>query len=117
MATNFVQPGSTITLVAPTNGVLSGQPVLVGSIFGVCNTDAKAGDEVEVTVDGVWELGKAAGELSQGDPIYYATTTGLVGDTGAGLFLIGVAVEGAATDAATVRVRLNGVSVSAVPGT
>ena len=46
---NFVQPGNTVTLIAPSGGVKSGDPLLVGSLFGVCATDALEGAEVEVS--------------------------------------------------------------------
>ena len=116
MAKNFVQPGSTITLVAPQGGVLSGAPVLVGSIFGVCAYDAKAGDEVEVTTDGVWDLPKAQGALDQGDPVSFNPTTGMCGDAGAGAAVIGAAVAGAGADDPTVRVRLDGVRTAVAAG-
>jgi predicted RecA/RadA family phage recombinase len=116
MARNFVMPGSTITIIAPQGGVLSGAPVLVGSIFGIAAYDAVAGAEVEVTVDGVWELAKAAGALDPGDPIYFDPATGLVGDAGPGAVLIGAAVAAAGADDLVARVRLDGVSVpAAVP--
>ena len=35
MAKNFIQPGRVVTLVAPTGGVLSGQAVQVGALFGI----------------------------------------------------------------------------------
>jgi hypothetical protein len=41
----------------------------------------------------------------------FATATGLVGDTGPGTGLVGVAVANAGADDATARVRLNGTSV------
>jgi predicted RecA/RadA family phage recombinase len=108
---NFVQPGDVVTLVAPQGGVLSGAPVLVGSIFGVAAYDAIEAAEVEVAVVGVFDLPKAQGGLSQGDPVFFAAATGLVGDTGPGTVLVGVAVEGAGADAPTARVRLNGTAV------
>ena len=71
MAKNFVQPGEIITVIAPEpTGVLSGQPLIVGSFFGVATIDAAAGDETELALTGVWELPKAAGALDGGDPIF-----------------------------------------------
>jgi predicted RecA/RadA family phage recombinase len=32
---NFVQDGNILTLVVPEGGVLSGYPIIVGSIFGI----------------------------------------------------------------------------------
>ncbi len=36
MATNFIQQDSIITLTAPGGNVTSGQAILVGSFFGIC---------------------------------------------------------------------------------
>jgi len=35
MAKNYIQPGQTITIAAPTGGVLSGDGVLIGTLFGI----------------------------------------------------------------------------------
>jgi hypothetical protein len=43
MAKNFIQPGRVVTLVAPTGGVLSGQAVQVGALFGIAAYDALGG--------------------------------------------------------------------------
>ena len=60
MAKNFIRPGRIVTLVAPTGGVLSGQAVQVGALFGIAAFDAIAGADVEVALEGIWELPKAA---------------------------------------------------------
>ena len=115
MAKNFVQPGSTVTLVAPAGGVLSGQAVLFDSLFGVVAYDAIEGAEVEVTVDGVWDLPKAAGVIAAGAPVFFDEALGVIkGASAVGLFRIGAAVAAAATDAPTARIRLDGISVTAV---
>ena len=54
---NYVQEGNTITVTAPAT-VTSGQLVVVGSINGVAAFDAASGADVEVTVEGVFELPK-----------------------------------------------------------
>jgi hypothetical protein len=43
-----LQPGRVVTLVAPTGGVLSGQAVQVGALFGIAAFDAIGGADVEV---------------------------------------------------------------------
>lgn len=118
MAKNFVQNGTTLTLTAPAvTGCKSGDLIIVGAIAGVAAFDAAAGDPVEVTVAGVFELPKASGQINEGAAVWWNTTTGDVANaSSAGLFPIGVAVKGAGTNDATVRVRLNGVAVAAVPG-
>lgn len=68
---NFVQEGKTITVTAPA-AVTSGQLVVVGSIVGVAAFDAASGAEVEVTVEGVFELPKVATDvIAQGDKLYW----------------------------------------------
>lgn len=109
---NYVQPGETITLTAPAGGVLSGAGVLVGSIFGVANGDAAAGSDVETDVVGVFDIAKTAAEtFAQGDKVYWNNTTKLATSTLTSNKLIGVALLAAGGADATVRVRLNGVSV------
>ena len=64
---NYVQEGNTITVIAPAI-VTSGQLVVVGSIVGVAAFDDASGADVEVTVEGVFELPKVSTDvIAQGD--------------------------------------------------
>lgn len=111
---NFVQEGNTVTLTAPTGGVLSGAGVVVGNLFGVAAYDAIEDAEVEVQVVGVFTLPKGAGVINEGAIVWWNNTAKAVSNvTGAGYFPIGVAVEGALDAGATVKVRLDGVAVVA----
>ncbi|GAH15946.1 unnamed protein product [marine sediment metagenome] len=64
------------------SGALSGDPVVVGSLPGVCIDDADANDEATVDFDGVYALdvegvddgGNAA--IGAGEPVYFT-----IGDT------------------------------------
>jgi predicted RecA/RadA family phage recombinase len=68
---NFVQKGNTITVAAPAD-VTSGQLVVVGSIVGVAAFSASSGADVEVTVEGVFELPKVTTDvIAQGDKLYW----------------------------------------------
>lgn len=110
---NFVQPGKTVTITAPSGGVISGGGVLVGSLFGVAASTAAAGASVEIVIEGVFDLAKAAGAVGQGDPIYWDAANSLAttaANAGANK-LIGVATEAAQSADATARVRLNGTDV------
>jgi len=49
---NYIQPGNTITLTAP-YAVVSGDGLLVGSIFGIAAGDAAVGEPVETALVGV----------------------------------------------------------------
>ena len=71
---NYVQPGNTITLIAP-YAVTSGDGLLVGSIFGVAAGTAILGDPVETAVEGVYDLKRVASQAwAAGDRIYWDNT-------------------------------------------
>lgn len=109
MAKNFIQPGRVVTLVAPTGGVLSGQAVQVGALFGIAAFDAIGGADVEVALEGIWELPKAAVAIARGAPVFWDTAAGNVAaDIGTSNALIGGATEARGTSDLTIRVRLNG---------
>lgn len=118
MAKNFVQDGDVVTMIAPSGGVKSGDLLIVGALAGICNTDALEDEEVEVSLEGVWELPKASGQINAGALVWWDNVTGhnVVNASSAGLFPIGVAVVEAGTGEATVRVRLSGIPVAAVAG-
>ncbi|MHB0706019.1 DUF2190 family protein [Roseomonas mucosa] len=106
---NYVQPGNTLTLPAPAGGVLSGDLVAIGSIVGVANGDAAAGEPMDVDVVGVFVLSKAAAlAIAVGDIVYWDATNRLVTKTASGNTKLGVAVEASPNPSATATVRLNG---------
>lgn len=106
MAKNFIQPGDTITIPAPA-GVLSGDVVIAGETAGIAQGDAGAGEPLDLTLVGVWELPKvAAGAVAVGDPIHWDEAAALATTDDDGNPRLGTAVEAAATGAATVKVRL-----------
>jgi|SRR5690606_1977850 len=114
MATNYKQPGNTVTLTAPYN-VSSGGGVLVGSIFGVAQTTAASGAPVEAMVTGVHTLPKTSAlAISVGDLLYWDDTDKVVNKTEADQPLVGVAVSAAANPSSAVDVRLNGAFVAVV---
>jgi predicted RecA/RadA family phage recombinase len=78
MAKNFMLPGRIVTLAAPTGGVVSGQAVQVGALFGVAAFDAIGGTGVEVALEGVWELPKAAVAIARAAPVFWDATAGNV---------------------------------------
>ncbi|MFN4142782.1 DUF2190 family protein [Aestuariivirga sp.] len=107
---NFVQPGHNITALAPIGGVASGDPVLIGNLFGIASTDAAEGAEVELGTVGVYDIGKAAVAVSAGDIAYFDATAGNVTTddaTGSNL-RVGIFVAAAADSATIGRVRLDG---------
>ncbi len=109
---NFVQPGCNLTVTAPAGGVSSGDPVKIGSLFGVAAYSAPAGAPLEITTEGVFDLPKAAGvAFAQGDKAYFDTAAKDIAAAANGLSWVGVVTEGVLAGAASVRVRLNHVPV------
>jgi predicted RecA/RadA family phage recombinase len=105
---NFVQPGDTVTVVAPV-AVNSGEGLLVGALFGIATGTAAIGANVEMITKGVVDLPKAAVAVTQGAKVYWDNAAKNVTTTSAGNTLIGCAIVAAAVGDATTRVRLNGV--------
>lgn len=107
----YIQPGNVITLNAPTD-VKSGDVVHVGSLIGVATYNARAGDEVETQLVGVWELPKKTGALTAGQVVFWdAAAKAVTGSDDNDAPLLGAVIQAAGADAPVVRVRLNGVSV------
>lgn len=107
---NFVQPGNNITVPAPPGGVTSGDPILVGDLFGVATTTAAAGEDVAIATVGVYTLPKATtDDAAVGAALYWDDANGEVTTddaSGANPF-IGHAVTAAGNPSASVAVRLS----------
>ena len=104
---NFVQPGETITVIAP-YAVLSGGGVLVGNIFGVATNDAANGASVEIMGEGVFDITKAAGAVTQGAIMFWDNSAKVVTTVnGGGNMPIGVATQAQNSGDATARVLLS----------
>lgn len=117
MSRTLVQPGKTIDAVAGSGGVDSGDVVVVGNLIGVAETDAAEGEGYALTLVGVHVLPKATGAINVGAEVWWDADNSNVANASAeGLYLLGCAVEAAGSGDTSVRVRLNGVSVTAVPG-
>ncbi len=107
---NFVQPGHALAVVAPSGGLVSGQAVLIGNLFGVAAYSAAATTPAEIVTNGVFTLPKptSAISFSQGDKCYWDATAGDITSVSTSNKWVGVAVSAASTSAPTVDVRLNG---------
>lgn len=105
---NYVESGDNLTLAAPSGGVVSGTPYLIGTLFGVAATTAAQGDDFVLKTMGVFDLPKTSAlAISVGDALYWDNTAKELNKTSSGNTLVGKAVAGAANPSATVRVRLN----------
>lgn len=115
MATNYIQPGDTLALAAPTGGVTSGGAYLFGNIFGVAIADAAETVSVAVAVTGVWELPKVGSQAwTAGDRVYWngtACSNLAVGRQ------VGVATEAVGSGAGETlgKVRLDGAAAAPAP--
>jgi predicted RecA/RadA family phage recombinase len=107
---NFVQKGDTITVTAPSGGIVSGVGLQVGSLFGVAAFSADQGDDVEIKTTGVFDLAKENGAtFSVGDPVFWDPTAKVVTEEDtSGPDRVGVALAEAGSSATTARVRLDG---------
>lgn len=116
MATNYVQPGSAITLAAPYDR-LSGQGAQVGSVFGVADADVLSTVNGTFHTEGVWDLAKTSAQAwTQGQKIYWDNSNKRCDSDGTLGMLIGVATEAAANPSSTGKVRLNGSSPATSEG-
>ncbi|WP_321470128.1 capsid cement protein [uncultured Paludibaculum sp.] len=105
---NFIQPGETLTVVAPAD-VTSGALVVVGSIIGVAAFDAASGADLEIATEGVFALPKATTDVvTQGVKLYWDSVASKLTVTPGtnSKPLVGLAASGAGNGATTVNCRL-----------
>lgn len=96
---------------------LSGDPVLVGRLAGVANADGVTGGSVVVSTRGVYNLSVTSihNGVSIGETVYIHATTAVLSDD-ANQVPFGVALDAVAAGnvAATVRVKLFGITPGAI---
>ena len=110
---NFVQPGNTISVIAPPGGVTSGDGVLIGNIFGVAGADAPAGTSVGLVTVGVFDLPKLGTEtIDQGQRVYWDAANAHITEASTDNYPVGIASEAAGNGTTSVRVRLDGISTA-----
>jgi predicted RecA/RadA family phage recombinase len=112
MSSNFVQCGDTLTLIAPSGGVVSGKGYVIGSLFVVALVTAAAGATFAGMTEGVFLMTKAASAsgkaFTAGEAIFWDDGANKRWDkTAVGFFQIGIAVAAAATTDTTVLVEIN----------
>lgn len=108
---NYVQMGNTLTLTAAA-AIVSGAPLLMGSLFGIASTDAEIGDQVEMALAGVYTLTKKSADTPAAfAKAYWDDTAKEVTTTASGNSLVGVFTEAVAGGVTSAAVRLNGVSI------
>ena len=119
MASNYVQPGETLTLIAPAGGVVAGLGYVIGSLFVVALVTASAGATFTGRTEGVFRMTKAASgsgkAFTAGEAIFWDNSANKRWDkTASGFFQIGVAVADALTTDTSVLVEINVRALAAV---
>lgn len=113
MATNYIQPGDTLTFTAPTGGVTSGTPVLIGARLVVPAYSASAGDDFEGVTHGVWTLPKVTAETwTAGLPAFWDSANGKISSDASLGLPVGEILEAATSSDTTGIVKLSGQSVA-----
>jgi len=117
MSTNQVQRGNIIDFTAPSGGVVSGAPVLIGGVLAVPMTTVAQTLAFAGAVCGVFEIAKEAttAAFTEGEAVYWDDTAKRMDESASGRYEVGFAVASAINTDTTVKVKLNGFSVAAVP--
>ena len=111
---NFIGVGNRVTLTAAAV-TPSGQPVLIGSLFGIAENAAAIGEPLVLVMNGIYDLTKTASQAwTVGQLIYWDVATSRVTNVVASNKLIGVAVLAVGAGAGEIvgRVRLTAASAN-----
>ena len=109
---NFVQPGETLTLTAPSGGVVSGTVYKIGTLIVVAKVTAAQATPFAALLCGVIEYAKAASQpWTEGAAVYWDDTAKNFTTTSSGNTKAGVAVAAVGSGAGETLglVRLNGI--------
>ena len=106
---NFIQPGNSLAIAVPyAGGVLSGQGVLVGALFGVAATDGAQNAIIEAATQGVFDITKEpALAITAGARVFWDNTNRRITTTAPGNFQVGIATQAALAADSHARVWLN----------
>ncbi|MDY0307406.1 MAG: DUF2190 family protein [Desulfovibrio aminophilus] len=94
----------------------SGEPVVIGALFGLAVREIPDGGSGSVAISEVFEVRKAAGAVPQGAKLYWdadgspvsgAAGSGALTTTATDNLAAGAAFAGAADNAPTVQIKLN----------
>jgi predicted RecA/RadA family phage recombinase len=108
---NYQQEGETVTLTAPSGGVVSGVGYVIGSMFVVATSTVAETLPFEGQTDGIFVMPKAASgsgkAFTEGEAVFWNNTLKQWDKTGSGFFQVGVVVAAALTTATTCVVAIN----------
>lgn len=106
---NFIQTGDVLNVIAPYL-VLSGQGVLVGSLFGVAAFNAAQGADVEIKRAGVFDIDADSTKAgAQGVKVYWDDAARRLTTTATSNTLVGALVKAKTAGEPTMRVLLDGI--------
>lgn len=112
MAKNFIQPGGTLDLTAPSGGVVTGLTYKIGTLIVVALVTKDQTLKFAAATEGVFEVPKAASQAwTEGAAVYWDDTNKVYTTTSSGNTKAGVAVVAVGSGAGEVLgiVRLNGI--------
>lgn len=113
MKAMYQQEGKSLDYINSTEDMIeAGTLVIIGAIAGVAATNIAPGEIGSVVTTGVYVMPKDSSDIKMGDKIAYLKDSDqakkAADEAEAENPFIGIAVQDAGTDAATVAVRLNG---------
>ena len=103
--TNKTHEGHTIVLAAPYDR-LAGQGALVGAMFGVAVVDVLSGVSAAFETEGVFDITKATGAVTQGAKMYWDNTAKNATTSSSSTTFIGYATQAQLSADATCRIKL-----------
>jgi predicted RecA/RadA family phage recombinase len=105
---NFIQTGCIIDFTAPSGGVVSGTPLLIGTVLVVPQVTAAEGESFAGAVYGVYELPKATSTTpAQGGIAYWDNTAKKITTTASGNTAVGFFTAAALSADTTCFVKLD----------
>lgn len=110
---NFISPGDSLTLIAPSGGVTAGTPKQIGQLLVVPTTSASATNPFVGKVTGVFSVTKVGSQAwTAGAIVYWDEANDRFTTVATGNLRAGVAVEavGSGAGETTGKVRLDGVA-------
>ncbi|USE38935.1 DUF2190 family protein [Endozoicomonas sp. SCSIO W0465] len=105
MATNYLQEGKTIEFTAAAD-VASGSAVVVGTVVVVAISTVLSGELAVGMTDGVFDLPKGTGAITQGAKVYLKSD-GTITATASGNTAAGTCWSAAADSDTSIAVKLN----------
>lgn len=117
MTTKYVQPGHSLTIPAPSGGVVKDRLYLIGALACMAAETADQTVPTVFRVTGTYTLpkdGSASVNFAVGERVFWDPANHRVAKTNAAHFPIGCAIAAAANADTTVNVRLDGVATALV---